>query len=71
MPRQYPTHFQLKIVDRMFARQPVIFLAQRTQVPELPLHRWRHQTQIDAGLIDGVNSVESAARQLSSSRGSP
>jgi len=32
------------------------------------LHRWKHQAQIDSGLVEGVNSTESAALRVAHKR---
>ncbi len=68
MPRQYPIVFRGGMVNRMPAGQPVLFLVTEARVPEQTLHRWKHQALIDAGLVEGVNSVESAALRAANKR---
>jgi len=40
---------------------PVLAVRDDTGGPERTLHRWKHQGLIDAGLAEGIDSVESAA----------
>ncbi len=60
MPRQYPPHFRQEMIDRMMAGETVLTLVAETGLPEQTLHRWKLQARVDAGLVDGVDSVESA-----------
>lgn len=68
MPRQYPPHFRHDMVNRMLAGESVLALVQETSVPEQTLHRWKHQALIDVGLIDGVDSAESAQLRAANKR---
>ncbi len=61
MPCQYPTDFRDEMVQRMLGGEPVLAICAETGIPEQTLHRWKHQALIDAGLIEGVDSNESAA----------
>ncbi len=44
----------------MLGGEAVLALVGETGLLEQPLHRWKHQALIDAGLIDGVDSSEHA-----------
>jgi transposase len=68
MPRQYPPHFRRDMVNRMLAGESVLSLVQETSVPEQTLHRWKNQALIDVGLIDGVDSAESAQLRAANKR---
>ena len=68
MPRQYPPHFRRDMVNRMLAGESVLSLIQETSVPEQTLHRWKHQALVDQGMVDGVNSTESAQLQAAKNR---
>ena len=61
MPRHYPAAFRQVLVDRMLAGESVLSLVTEYGVPEQTLHRWKAQARVDAGLRDGVTSVESQA----------
>ncbi len=61
MPRQYPTAFRDEMIRRMLDGESVLELVSESGMPMQTLHRWKHQTLIDAGLAEGVDSVESAA----------
>ena len=63
MPRQYPPHFRRDMVNRMLAGESALSLVQETSVPEQTLHRWKRQALVDQGMVDGVNSTESAQLQ--------
>ena len=68
IPRQYPPHFRGDIVNRMLAGESVWSLVQETSVPEQTLHRWKHESLVDKGMVDGVNSTESAQLQAANQR---
>ncbi len=68
MPRQYPTAFREGMVHRMLGGEPVLALFAETGVPEQTLHRWKHQAQIDAGLVEGVSFGESASLRTAHKR---
>ncbi len=68
MPRQYPTGFRDEMVDRMLAGESVLALCSDSGVPEQTLHRWKRQALIDAGVIDGIDSIESAALRAAHAR---
>jgi putative transposase len=61
MPRQYPTGYRDETVRRMLAGESVSDLVFESRVPMQTLHRWKHQALIDAGLVEGTDSTESAA----------
>jgi hypothetical protein len=52
MRRQYPPHFRRDMVNLM--------LAEETSVPKQTLHPVNHQALVDQGLVEGLNSAESA-----------
>jgi len=68
MPRQYPPHFRRDMVNRMLAGERVLSLVQETSVLEQTLYRWKHQALIDEGMVDGVNSAESAQLRAANKR---
>jgi transposase-like protein len=68
MPRQYPPHFRRDMVNRMLAGESVLSLVRETSVPEQTLHRWKHQALVDQGMVDGVDSTESAQLQAANKR---
>lgn len=68
MPRQYPTGFRDEMVRRMLTGEPVLTICSDTGVPEQTLHRWKHQALIDAGLVDGIDSTQSAALRAAHKR---
>ena len=68
MPRPYPHHFRRDMVIRMLAGESVLSPVWETSVPEQTLHRWKHQALIDVGLIDGVDSAESAQLRAANKR---
>jgi len=68
MPRQYPPGFRDELVQRMLNGEPVLTIRDDTGVPEQTLHRWKHQGLIDAGLAEGIDSVESAALRSANKR---
>jgi len=68
MPRQYPPHFRQEMVDRMLAGETVLALVRESSVPEQTLHRWKHQTLVDEGLVDGVDSSAHAERRAARKR---
>ncbi len=45
----------------MLTGEPVLTICSDTGAPEQALHRWKHQALIDAGLLDGLDSTQSAA----------
>ena len=61
MPRQYPTGFRDEMVRWMLAGEPVLTVCSETGVPEQTLHCWRLPALIDVGLVEGIDSTESAA----------
>jgi len=68
MPRQYPTGFRDEMVRRMLAGESVSGLVLESGVPMQTLHRWKHQALIDAGLVEGIDSAESAALRAAHKR---
>ena len=68
MPRRYPPHFRQEMISRMLSGEPVLALVAETRVPEQTLHRWKHQALIDAGLVEGVGSAQSAELRAAKKR---
>jgi putative transposase len=58
MPRQYSSSVRRQIVARLRSGEPVAALAAETGICQATLFRWKRQALIDAGLIDGIPSVE-------------
>ena len=68
MPRQYPPHFRRDMVNRILAGESVLSLVRETSVPEQTLHRWKHQALVDQGMVNSVNSTESADLRVANKR---
>src|SRR3954453_8039358 len=58
MPRQYSSSVRRQIVSRRRAGEPVAAVAVETGVCQATLFRWKRQALIDAGVIEGIPSVE-------------
>lgn len=58
MPRQYSSSVRRQIVARLRSGEPVAAVAIDTGICEATLFRWKRQALIDAGVIEGVPSVE-------------
>lgn len=58
MPRQYSSSVRRQIVARLRSGEPVAAVAIETGICEATFFRWKRQALIDAGVIDGVPSVE-------------
>jgi hypothetical protein len=56
------------MVRRMLVGESVSDLVFESKVPMQTLHRWKHQALIDAGLVEGVYSTESAALRAAHKR---
>ncbi len=56
------------MVRRMLDGESVLELVSESGIPMQTLHRWKHQALIDAGLAEGVDSVESAALRAANKR---
>lgn len=48
------------MVGRILAGESVLSVAEETPVPEQTFHRWKHLARVDQGLVERVNSTESA-----------
>ena len=60
IPRQYQPHLRRDMVNRMLAGESFLSMVHETFMPEQTLHRAKHEAPVDQGLVDGVNSTESA-----------
>ena len=58
MPRQYSSSVRQQIVARLRSGEPVAAVAAETGICQATLFRWKRQALIDAGLIEGILSVE-------------
>lgn len=58
MPRQYASSVRRQIVSRLRSGEPVAAVAAETGVCQAALLRWKRQALIDAGVIEGIPSVE-------------
>jgi transposase-like protein len=58
MPRQYSSSVRRQIVSRLRSGEPVSAVAAETGVCQATLFRWKRQALIDAGVIEGIPSVE-------------
>jgi transposase-like protein len=58
MPRQYSSSVRRQIVSRLRSGEPVATVAAKTGVCQATLFRWKRQALIDAGVIEGIPSVE-------------
>nr|WP_156616815.1 transposase [Mycobacterium sp. 852014-52144_SCH5372336] len=58
MPLRYPAALRRQIAQRLRSGEPVVAIAAGTSIPQSTLFRWKRQALIDAGVIDGVPSVE-------------
>ena len=52
----------------MLAGESVSGLVLESGAPMQTLHRWKHQALIDAGLVEGTDSAESAALRATRKR---
>jgi putative transposase len=66
MPRMYPASVRRQIVARLRSGEPVAAVALDTGVCQATLFRWKRQALIDAGVVEGVPSVE--ADELAAAR---
>jgi putative transposase len=66
MPRMYPATVRRQIAQRLRSGESVVAVAAETGVPQSTLFRWKRQALIDAGVIEGIPSVE--ADELSAAR---
>ena len=66
MPRMYPASVRRQIVARLRSGEPVAAVAVDTGVCQATLFRWKRQALIDAGVLEGVPSVE--ADELAAAR---
>jgi len=64
MPGQYLPHLWREMIDRMLGGEAVLALVLEPIVPEQTLHRWKHQTLIDAGFLEGVDSTQGAVLRV-------
>jgi transposase-like protein len=58
MPRMYAATVRRQIVARLRSGEAVAALAAETGICQATLFRWKHQALIDAGVIEGIPSVD-------------
>lgn len=58
MPRIYPATVRRQIVLRLRSGEPVAVIAADTGICQATLFRWKRQALIDAGVVEGIPSVE-------------
>jgi transposase len=58
MPKLYEREFRRKICERLLSGEHISKVASETDVSLATLYRWRDQALIDAGLKDGIKSIE-------------
>jgi putative transposase len=56
--RMYSSSVRRQIVARLRSGEPVAVVAAETGVGQATLFRWKRQALIDAGVIEGIPSVE-------------
>ena len=66
MPRMYSSSVRRQIVARLRSGEPVAAVAAETGICQATLFRWKRQALIDAGVIEGIPSVE--ADELAAAR---
>ena len=58
MPLRYPASVRREIAQRLRSGESVVDVAAETGIPQSTLFRWKRQALIDAGVFEGVPSVE-------------
>ena len=58
MPQRYAREFRREICERRLAGERISKVSNETGVSPATLHRWKDQALIDAGLKEGIKSVE-------------
>lgn len=58
MPKQYSSSVRRVVSARLRSGEPVAEIASETGISQATLFRWKAQTLIDAGVRDGVPSVD-------------
>jgi transposase-like protein len=58
MPRMHPTTVRRQIVARLRSGEAVAVVAADTGICQATLFRWKRQALIDAGVIEGIPSLE-------------
>ena len=66
MPLRYRATVRRHIAQRLRSGEPVVAIAAETSIPQSTLFRWKRQALIDAGVVDGIPSVE--ADELAAAR---
>ena len=66
MPRMYLSSVRRQIIAPLRSGEPVAVVAAETGVCQATLFRWKRQALIDAGVIEGIPSVE--ADELAAAR---
>jgi transposase-like protein len=58
MPQRYAREFRREICEGLLAGERISKVSNETGVSPATLHRWKDQALIDAGLKEGIKSVE-------------
>jgi transposase len=58
MPKRYAREFRRGICERLLAGERASKVAHEIGVSQATLHRWKDQALIDAGLKEGIQSIE-------------
>lgn len=66
MPKSYPSSVRRQLCVRLRTGEPVAEIAAETGIPQGTLFRWKAQALVDAGVRDGIPSIE--ADELATAR---
>lgn len=66
MPKSFPQSVRRQVCARLRAGEPVVEIAAETGISPATLFRWKAQVLVDAGVREGVPSVE--ADELASAK---
>lgn len=58
MPKSYPSSVRRQVCQRLRSGEPVAEVAAETGISPATLFRWKTQALVDAGMREGVPSVE-------------
>ncbi|MFI2478457.1 transposase [Nocardia xishanensis] len=66
MPKSFPLSMRRQVCARLRAGEPVAQIAEETGISPATLFRWKAQVLVDAGVREGIPSVE--ADELASAK---
>ncbi|WP_280352061.1 transposase [Nocardia abscessus] len=66
MPKSFPLSMRRRVCARLRAGEPVAQIAEETGISPATLFRWKAQVLVDAGVREGIPSVE--ADELASAK---